>query len=273
MASPLDSMSAPDATPSPIRPLRLLSRLIAVLAIAVAAAVASALLYLASPTLMPATLALLSAASIGVFAGLAARWLLRNQRDLMRLAATFAAVALSMVFMGWLSSGIAGVLFNPARAVGPDWPGLGLLALAWTTSLLPLHAWRTASASSAPSPTLPRDEKQGEARRTKRAVSREPRARTRTPSMPKVRVTPSPARRFKPVRQRRRRAQLISFKGQTEHRCPFCLEIVRRRDKRGVVICPECKTPHHADCWAVTGMCQVPHQHSRAGPPTGVAHV
>jgi hypothetical protein len=44
-----------------------------------------------------------------------------------------------------------------------------------------------------------------------------------------------------------------------EHRCPFCLEEVKQNDSRGVKKCEVCNTLHHADCWAVTGMCQVPH--------------
>jgi len=44
-----------------------------------------------------------------------------------------------------------------------------------------------------------------------------------------------------------------------EHRCPFCLEEVKRNDPRGVKKCDVCNTLHHADCWAVTGMCQIPH--------------
>jgi hypothetical protein len=27
-----------------------------------------------------------------------------------------------------------------------------------------------------------------------------------------------------------------------------------------VKVCPVCKTRHHADCWSVTGTCQVPHE-------------
>jgi transposase len=34
---------------------------------------------------------------------------------------------------------------------------------------------------------------------------------------------------------------------------------VTARDPRGEVTCPVCHTRHHADCWAVTGVCQVPH--------------
>jgi hypothetical protein len=44
-----------------------------------------------------------------------------------------------------------------------------------------------------------------------------------------------------------------------EHRCPFCLEEVKANDPRGVKKCEVCNTLHHADCWEITGFCQVPH--------------
>ena len=53
----------------------------------------------------------------------------------------------------------------------------------------------------------------------------------------------------------------VHLVGETEHRCPYCLETVVRNDPRGVRVCPICHTHHHADCWAVTGTCQVPHQY------------
>jgi transposase len=41
--------------------------------------------------------------------------------------------------------------------------------------------------------------------------------------------------------------------------CPYCLEEVKPNDPRGKVVCRICGTPHHADCWAITGKCEVPH--------------
>lgn len=41
--------------------------------------------------------------------------------------------------------------------------------------------------------------------------------------------------------------------------CPYCLDEVRSHDPRGRVVCKICGTPHHADCWAITGKCEVPH--------------
>ena len=54
----------------------------------------------------------------------------------------------------------------------------------------------------------------------------------------------------------------VQLSKEVENRCPFCLELVEENDPRGVVICPVCHTQHHADCWAVTGTCQVPHKHA-----------
>ena len=53
----------------------------------------------------------------------------------------------------------------------------------------------------------------------------------------------------------------VRLTSSVEHRCPFCLEPVKKRDARGVKVCPICHTHHHADCWEVTGTCQVPHMH------------
>jgi len=258
MAIRLDTMTAPHPTSSQVHLLRLIWRLLALLACAVAAGVASALLYLASPSLIPATFSLLSPAAIGLATGLAGRWLLRERSELMRITAVFAAVALSMTFLGWLSSGMAGVLLRNDRLATPDWSALALLALGWMSGWLALRAWRTVPAPVAQPAPPPPPERPDAVRRTRRGQSTQSHPKTRKVGL---RVPPSLERHAHLPRLRRRGAQLISFKGRTEHRCPYCLEIVRRRDPRGVVICPECKTPHHADCWAITGMCQVPHQH------------
>lgn len=44
-----------------------------------------------------------------------------------------------------------------------------------------------------------------------------------------------------------------------EDRCPYCLDVIEKKDHRGVVVCEICGAPHHADCWEAGGKCQVPH--------------
>jgi ribosomal protein L37AE/L43A len=52
----------------------------------------------------------------------------------------------------------------------------------------------------------------------------------------------------------------VKLMGEEEHVCPYCLEEVVKNDSRGVMICPECHTWHHQDCWAITGGCGVAHR-------------
>jgi hypothetical protein len=63
------------------------------------------------------------------------------------------------------------------------------------------------------------------------------------------------------VKGRKPRKTSIWLGEEVEHRCPYCLDLVEEHDPRGVKICPICHTYHHADCWAITGVCQVPHYH------------
>jgi ribosomal protein L37AE/L43A len=51
----------------------------------------------------------------------------------------------------------------------------------------------------------------------------------------------------------------VQFSAFEEHRCPYCLDEVKRNDPRGVKECDICHSLHHGDCWEITGSCQVPH--------------
>jgi len=75
---------------------------------------------------------------------------------------------------------------------------------------------------------------------------------------PKARVKDRRARTK--TTRRRRQSESVRLVGVAEHRCPYCLELVEDNDVRGIRVCPICHTHHHADCWAETGVCQVPHQ-------------
>lgn len=61
---------------------------------------------------------------------------------------------------------------------------------------------------------------------------------------------------------RSRASRNIRLMKVEEHRCPYCLDVVEPNDPRGVKVCRICRTRHHADCWEITGMCQVPHDHA-----------
>ena len=68
-----------------------------------------------------------------------------------------------------------------------------------------------------------------------------------------------------PARSKHKRLSskpMLKISSVEEHRCPFCLEEVKLNDPRGTKECEVCHSLHHADCWAITGMCQVPHLNS-----------
>ena len=77
-------------------------------------------------------------------------------------------------------------------------------------------------------------------------------------------IRPMRAKPAKPAKPRgagsRRHTQpAVRLAVHEEHRCPYCLEPVKRNDPRGSVECQVCHTLHHKDCWDITGSCQVPH--------------
>ncbi len=50
----------------------------------------------------------------------------------------------------------------------------------------------------------------------------------------------------------------VKLMGEEEHVCPYCLEKVDKNE--AIVVCPECGTWHHKDCWDLTGSCGVAHR-------------
>ena len=89
-------------------------------------------------------------------------------------------------------------------------------------------------------------------------ASPQPRVRSNNGSRPTIKKVKEPTVRPKKKKSSRRKPK-IQFALVEEHRCPYCLDNVTRTDARGVKECEVCHTLHHADCWAITGVCQVPH--------------
>jgi hypothetical protein len=82
--------------------------------------------------------------------------------------------------------------------------------------------------------------------------------RTRRPIFRRARLS-KPKRSSTVARKNGHNGDALRVTGVIEDRCPYCLDIVKRNDPRGVKVCEVCGTPHHADCWSITGKCQVPH--------------
>ena len=252
------------------------------------AAILFAVAYVVNRTIAPPVLSLAATTGLGLVAGFAARSMLRGRLGLLRLLAAWAAILVGQLLLGLLTAGGLGV--GPVRVplTAPDWRGLWHCALSIWASLLALYAWPVQPAEAQPTVTQRLREVWHSPQNAWRALTERMRGALQNLRRRPMRVAtspdPSPVREHSglpsaPAPQtrgqrngatkrqldRKRRAKRmaeIHVMGTEESRCPYCLDIVQPNDARGIVVCPICRARHHADCWAITGMCQVPHHHA-----------
>jgi hypothetical protein len=234
-------------------------------------AIGCALLRLAGVGVPPWALAIAMAAGLGLASGFSARPALRGRTLLLQGAAASAAVLVGLIVLSRLSLGVVGVEPGKPLALSAVGEAVAQVAFGIAGAWLAVGAWRpksrvgTSDVQMPPftvqvvRPTTPLAHSDRRPFRSPAGSIGRPRLRAqarlweRLPSLRGVRRPTWPSGLWL---RRRARVRLV---GSQEHRCPYCLEIVERHDPRGVVVCPICHTRHHADCWAVTGMCQVPH--------------
>jgi hypothetical protein len=198
----------------------------------------------------------LSDAAMGLIAGFSARWVLRKQSAFLRIVSALAFLIGGLELLGWFTGwqiGLGPLKFGHATV---DWYSLGQLFLGTGIALLALYAW------TQPPPVVV------EPAPEPKSVKRSPRPRQQLEKRPRraarPKLQPAPASiPEKPVEPKRKRLSKqkhqLQLSGEEEHRCPYCLELIEPDDPRGTVECKICHTLHHADCWAITGACQVPH--------------
>ncbi len=234
---------------------------------------------------------------VGLLAGFSARRFLIGHTRFLQLLAALISIALSLASLYILSAGFLGIDLFFRSNTRPDWQGLIQLGLAALGSLLVINAFRTspapqevhtAPAAAAPQPRreikpwLPKFSfpalKKSDPKVTKIAPVKKERVSTKKPSTTlaiqkkaakpqKLAVAAAAApkpKTKKPSRKAKKNAKPeIKFVGKEEHTCPYCLDPVEDHDPRGVKICSICKTRHHADCWGITGACQIPHSNEK----------
>jgi hypothetical protein len=264
------------------------------LAVTVSAAISAglgfAVVYVLNRSILPAALVPTSAAGVGMVAGFVARWSLIRRSRLVRWLVALVGLCAGLIFLGWLSRGLLGLNLLRRAFVRPDWNGLGQLGLGGFTAWLGVCAWgRRPAPSRMPAVSLGRaaarlrssigsrlrlrrnvassavvtsrssaSPARGRTARRTRAARKTGARKKRASGRTKARRTTVRASKPKDVRRQRAAVRLLKA---VEHRCPYCLGLVNPKDPKGVKECPICHTLHHADCWAVTGACQVPHHH------------
>jgi len=250
-----------------------------VFSVVVTAAVFS-LIFVVNVTILDFVLKYTLVAALGMISGASSRRMLAANTGLLRFLTAVAALLAGLAVLQPLTYGFAGlhiVRHNPNQ---PDWDGLTQFGLGLLIAWLPLLAWPPSVpagrvvAPQKPKPAAkPRRGRASQSAKPRPSLQANFRAAVTAPKRWALSVLPSPGvklnkpsmvkpRRKKPRWKARRNANIqVQLVGAEEHNCPFCLELVDKTDPRGVKVCPTCNTHHHADCWAITGTCQVPHEY------------
>ena len=217
--------------------------------------------------------------SLGMIAALSARVLLRNYTRALRLFSALVALLSGLLIIGIITRGAMGVNLTE-HSSSPNWAGLMQVFGSSLVTWLMLQVW-----------TKPFRLKENGSSDNKKIKSKNPRQswpairmsvsfpnikgigkhlgkyswpsqwRSNHESVPEqqLRSKKSALKHLSKKHQLNRSLEPVKLVGIEEHNCPFCLEPVIKKDPRGLKICSSCKTWHHADCWDMTGECQVPH--------------
>jgi hypothetical protein len=251
------------------------ARLLLLFLLEVAAALGIVLLVQIRPDLSYMGVLLFASAWLGLASGLGMRLLLKELHWMLQGLAVMVTLICGLLFLGLTTSWKYGL--GPQEFKAFDLAGATQISTALLTSLLGATAWRKGGVQkqelTRKTPSRPLRAKKPNLAKPRQPLE-QPKANEAADSQSKgeTRRTPGPARlktaqtqkppilasiMSKPGRRARRpEVQLASTE---DHRCPYCLEIVQPNDRRGIVECKICHTLHHADCWAITGTCQVPH--------------
>jgi len=248
-------------------------RLVLVILPVVAAGILLLLLFLQNTTVNLVIFGFTATVSLGLMAGFLARLILKKSTFALRFLAAAVALFAGMVVMYLISSGMLGL--SPYIRTAIDWYGLVQIGIGLGAAFIALYGFRrkqvqvdmvipgststdstvsaqplvvSAAASTVITPVPGR--RKSSTRKSKSTT-------TKAAEKKRLVVGKKTASKSTPVAKRsRKKVTLAAF---DEHRCPYCLEEVKRNDPRGVVVCPICKAYHHKDCWDITGRCQVPH--------------
>ncbi|MCJ7511921.1 MAG: hypothetical protein MUO23_02995 [Anaerolineales bacterium] len=265
--------------------------------IGLAAAAALVVVAGANRVLHPAVLQAATAAALGLFTGFLTRWSVRGRSLAVQWWIATGASTICLLAVGLVSGGRSGIAPPLVGSAGVRLAELAGLSLAGACSFLALR-YRRPRPARPPRASLRQRAQAGlrhgwqrlspavawrglrlgrEQTRPRAASSPRPQPAAASPgaSRPRTAVASAgskPSARTQPAKRGQQKAALpavraarraakrgVRFTGAEDARCPYCLEPVQPNDRRGSKVCPICHTRHHADCWAVTGVCQMAH--------------
>lgn len=270
------AMNPVDVSTPARRPRHLLRKLVLLTLLTAAYALGLVLLFIKATWFPLPLFSFFADGTLAIVAGFATRLLLAQRHWLIRfISATVIAVG-GLAILGYFSEWEIGVDAIALSRGYVSWENMIHLIVGITASWAALWAWyRPAPRDIETAEMLEQSQSAVvvQPRRISQPRSWLPKTRMRigsgvdghsgNGSGPSVRarlklITKHPTRPKRMIGPRVRRPH-VQLALVEEHRCPYCLEPVVRTDIRGVKECEVCHSLHHADCWAITGTCQVPH--------------
>lgn len=253
-------------SPSPPEPFYLTfsRKAVLLLLLMITSAIALVALLLQARVSIPVLAFILSDALVGLVAGFSVRRILPRKAPVLRIGSAVTFIVGALALLGWFTGWAFGIDLFRAGHIRVNWWELGQTLLATGFSLLALYAWQRPARTVIPVSTIKAMQKVPRARRKVQKRSNHPQKLQPASPVTSQAIQPSSQEvATQPAKPKRKRIDhskpKLLLSNQVEHRCPYCLELVEPGDLRGVVECEICHTLHHADCWAITGACQVPH--------------
>ena len=264
-------------------PSHLLRKLILLFLLIIAASMGGVLLFREKPDFPILLFGFFTTVVLGLIAGLGVRTVMRSNGWFTKGVTTIVLILLGLGILGYFTDFALGIgPFEIPRTLQiprarMDLLDLTQLIIGIDTAWIAARAWggsaggvAASSRQSVPSrrrrPASSGSNTGGRRVQIPRSWSVWPKPRVRSNGSRASSGRGAPLLTFqRPAAPARRRGGLfsrrpaVSLAVTEEHKCPYCLDVVRRSDPRGVRECEVCHTLHHADCWAITGVCQVPH--------------
>jgi len=269
-------MNPADISPRISRPRHLVRRLVLLSLLTAAYALGLVILQPKVPWFPTILYRFFAAGIVAVVPGFGTRLLLSNRHWFIRSVAAAVMPLAGLSILGYFSDWKIGINVIALSRGYVSYEDLIQLVLGITGSWAALWAWyrpvqREVEVSTSIEPVRPMVSPQDNRVRLPRSWTLQPRLRLGSEVGTRSGNGSRPAVRSRmkfvtkqPTRPKRRRSSLLNgahvqLAVVEDHRCPYCLESVSRNDPSGAKECEVCHSLHHADCWAITGVCQVPH--------------
>jgi len=217
------------------------------------------LLFFGNVTFLPITLKLTLLFSIAFVSGILSRQLLSPYEFWIQYTVSIFSYLLNLWVLYLISGGYVGFDISEGVTHSSILDEMGQIILGAFVTWKTLTSWKPKNLSSALE-VVPQEKTS-----SKKVVNKKPISKIDLKDEKKIKTKKVIKKKkikklFIHRKLLKKTSKIVQLSEDIEHSCPYCLETVLKNDIRGTKKCKVCKTLHHADCWEVTGLCQVPHQ-------------